>query len=310
MGTTVSANNQRYLTKEFIESQVRQIMASFLTFEQVVNDIRIDARSVIYKQEAASHSSDTNKVLPKTRTESSDWTYVNIEAINIKSAILNSEGFAVRIDRDAIRFAEGVDEIQRAFNRIGYWMAQHVNDTIGTRLKADATGPTTKLGSPTVWSAAGATPIKDLLNISEDMRQEGFPYRVTDVYTHDDNWYELQDHVLFLDNRKIDFTSEVGADNNNNLININKVPGVNVWGLLSGIDEGDILALDRNNKAATMYHSIDPEFSVTRPDESISDIQIHRFKDNKTHDEIIQIWKDFAVVVKEPEGAIFGDNKI
>jgi hypothetical protein len=311
-GTTAGsgARNQRFLTKEHVEAQIFEIMNPFLYFEGVLPDIRIDARSVTYKQETTSASSDTNKKKPKIRTASSDFTFVNIEKITPKSAILNQYGFAARIDREAIRYAEGIDEINRAFRRIGFWLAQDVNQTIVDTIEANATGPTTKLGNPTDWDAAGASPVQDLMNVSEDMRQEGYPYRATDIYLHDDNWYELNSYVTFLDNRRIDATTTIGQDNEANVMSINVLPGMTEWGLLSSVTAGDILALDRNNPAGAQYHSIDPEFSVTRADGSVSPLQVNTYRDQDTHDTVIQVWKDYTVAIKEPLAAIYASSVI
>lgn len=308
--TGTDNNNERFLERELIEAELIKIMNPFLAFEDVIPKIKTTSKSVTFRKQTVSASSDTNKVKPRLRSTSSQFSYVNIEGLSTESGVLNPYGFATRIDRDAVNFVEGIDEIKEAFNTIGFWLAEDINNNIISALQTNATGPLTKFGDPTDWSESGANPVNDLRHMSEDMRQEGYPYRLTDTYVHDDNWYEADEYVLFLDNRKIDATVDIGADNQNNRLNINKLPNMTLWGLLSGMTEGDVLGLDRNNSAGTFYWSVDPKFQVTRADGTTSPIQINRFTDNETHDEIIQVWLDYVTVVKRPNAVIYGSQLI
>ena len=310
MADKAAGVNERFLNKQLVEQEIFRIMNPLLVFEGVLPEITTDSRSVIYKQEQFSNSSDPKKKKPRKRITGSKFPFIGVTDVVVKGAVLSSDGHAGKLDRNAITQKEGVDEIARLERQLGFALAENHNNNIISELETNANAPTTNFGDPTDWDASGADPISDLINLSQDMRQEGFPYRANQIYLNDTNWYELLKHVTQLDNRQIDFESRIGEGSEINLMNINKLPGMNIWGLLSGIDEGDVLALDENNPAGTIYNFVDPKFGVTRVDETLSSIQIHQFTDNDTHDEILQVWKDSDIAIKEPNAVFFADNKI
>lgn len=318
--TQVSGQNEKFLRKEFVVGEVFKIMEPLLPFLEMLPKVKADARAVSYKQETVSASSDTKKKKPRTRTPSAAWTYLDITPMEMKSGLLNKEGFAIRIDEDAIDFTDGVDEIRRAYNKLAFWLAEAHNTAVGTTIKTNATTPT---WTPTaVWDNASATPVDDLIKLEEQMEREGYPYRMTDIFVHKTNWYELKGYLTSADidgtkQKEIYGTPTISGDS----INI-PVVGSSVHKLLSGIDEGYVLALDANNPAGTIYYNNSPRHStpkITYP--TVVDgrkttrtvpnfgFNFNQYTDNETHDIVMQFWFDQVTVVKEPYASLY-DNGI
>lgn len=321
MGEQISGTNDKFLRKEFYLPKVFEIMNPDLAFIDstkpgMLPTVPADGRAVNYKKETTSASSDTKKKTPRIRTESAEWTYVNITQMETASAILKSNGFAISIDRDAIRFTQGIDEIKRAFERVGFWLAEGINTDMVTAITGGATTPT---WTPTaVWSAANATPVDDMIKLEAQMEREGYPYSMTDIYVHKDNWFELKGYLTSVDVELAKQRAVYGMPQiDKNTINIPVVQS-DIHKCASGLSEGYALALDRNNPCGTVFYNNDPAFApatipyktvvagkeVTKQVKNFG-INTHKYVEDDTHNTIIQLWYDMITVIKEPYAALY-----
>ena len=313
--TQVSLPNDAFLRKEFVVPRIFQIMEPYLAFLNILPKVKSDSRAIRYKQEAYSSSTDPKKKTPRRISPRSQWTYLDITQMEIKSAILNKEGFAIRIDEDAIQFTEGVDEINRAYNKVAYWLAQHLNTLTATALTDGATDLSTDWTPTAVWSDAGATPVDDLIRLEAQMEREGYPYVMTDIFIHKTNFYEMKAYLTSMDisDRKQKEIYGMPAISRH-AITI-PVVGSTIHKLLSGgIDEGYILALDAKNPAGTIYYNNNPKYSTEKiaykTSEGMKTVQnigfnFNRYVDDETHDTVMQFWIDQVCVVKEAYAALY-----
>lgn len=315
--TQVSGTNERFLRKDFVVPKLFEIMSPNLFWLDVINKTQTDSRSITYKREATSDADDTNKKRPKARTASAKWTYVNISDITVESALLQKNGFAIKIDEDAIDYTEGIDEIQRGFRKLAYWLAEDLSTRIGTDLKAGATTPTWTPAA--VWSdATNRKPVEDLRQWKHAMRKPGYAYRLTDTYVHMDNLEELEAYLLALDvNQDIRAKAYGYPTITQDQIDIPIVGRVH--GVENGLNEGEILGMDRNNPGATMWYNNSPRYSqekisyrVINPDgtqgtKTINNFgfNFNKFTDPDTHEVVMQVWWDTKTVVNEPYAVIF-----
>jgi len=302
----VTLSNQDFLNRVFIEQKILEITNPLLDYAGILPAVRADAKSVKFKKETVSPSSDTKKKVARRLTENTKYTYVEFTDLSVDSAILTPSGFAMRVSRDAVRFAEGVDEIQRGLNRIGYWLAEDINTKIASKIQVEAAGPTTALGTPTVWSAAGANPVIDLLNMEDDMVQIGYPYRLTDVYLHKTNYRQLLAYML-----TVDAKFGTGDRNNNigaNSFSIPALNGITCRRVDSGMAASNIMGLDRNNPAGTFYYNLDPKYSSDNVEGLYFNVNLFENEGGETTE--IRVWADWDVAVMEPKAAIYGISKI
>jgi len=317
----ISQPNEDFLNRDFVIPTVFEIMNPYLVFMDILPRVKTNSQVVRYKQETVSQSTDPKKETPRVRTASSKFAYVDITNFEQKSAILDSQGFAIRIDESAIQFEEGIDEINRAYKAIGYWLGESVNTLIATTLKANATTPT--WAPYKVWSDAACTPTADLVTLAGQMRREGYPYRLTDVYVNSTNYWEMISRLTAqLTNTDIAFREITGVPSATGEERMSvPVIGGDVHGLLSGIDEGYILGLDRNNPAGTLFYNNNPKYapqqitySVIDPANPGSRIQktidnfgfsFNSYVEPESHDTVMQFWIDTVPVVKEPYAALY-----
>lgn len=310
---TVSAPNEEFLTKRFVVPQIFEIMNPLLAWTDIFPMVKSTAPAVAYKQETTSDSGDTKKQKPKLKTTSGQWTYVNISQFEMKSAILNKKGFAIKIDQDALDYTEGVDEIMRAFRKTGFWIAEDFNDRISEEISASATALSTDWTPAAVWSDANAAPIADLEDLEDVFIREGYSYRLTDVFVHKTNFKELKKYLTSLDINQYKQENLYGTPNNGSkdMLEI-PVVGTTVHRLLSGISEGSIYALDKDNPGITIYYNQSPRYSVMNGNyttmvngqkisKSLSyGFNYNRYTDQETHEEVIQLWYDNVPATKEP----------
>lgn len=310
---TVSAPNEEFLTKKFVVPYMFEIMNPLLAWTDMFPMVQSTAPVVGYKQETVSDSSDTKKQKPKLKTTTGQWTYVNISQFTMKSAILNKKGFAIKIDPDALDYTEGVDEIQRAFRKTAFWIAEDFNDRISDEISASATALSTDWTPTAVWSADTANPIADLEELEDAFIREGYPYRLTDVYVHKTNFKEFKKYLTSIDIGDFKQQNLYGVPNNGKMDSIDvPVVGATVHRLLSGVSEGSIIAMDRNNPGLTVFYNPSRRYSILNGNyntiangQKISKtlaygFNYNRYTDQETHEEVIQLWYDNVPVMLEP----------
>jgi hypothetical protein len=310
---SVTAPNEEFLTKRFLIPKMYEIMNPLLAWTDIFPQVRATAPVVAYKQEITSDSGDTKKERPKLMTTSGQWTYVEISQFTMKAANLNKRGFAIKIDQDALDYVEGVDEIQRALRKTGYWIAEDYNTRISTEIANSGTDLAGEWNPAAEWSDANAAPISDLEDLEDAFIREGYPYRLTDVFIHKDNFKELKKYLTSLDIDQYKHEKLYGTPNNGNRDTLEiPVVGTTVHRLLSGVSEGSIIAIDRNNPGITIFYNQSPRYSAMsgtyetmqngqKISKSLSyGFNMNKYFDNETHQTIIQMWYDNVPVTIEP----------
>ena len=309
---TVTAPNEEFLTKRFVIPKIYEIMNPLLAWTDIFPMVKATAPVVGYKQETVSDSTDSKKGKPKLMTTSGQWSYVTISQFTQKAATLNKKGFAIKIDQDALDYVEGVDEIQRAFRKTGYWIAEDYNDRISSEITANGTALSTDWTPSAVWSDANATPIADLEDLEDAFIREGYQYRLTDVYVHKTNYKELRKYLTSIDINEWKQQNLYGNPSGRSDILSIPVVGVNVHRLLSGVDEGSVVAIDRNNPGMTIFYNQSPRYSaMTGTYDTMQNGQkvsktlsygfnFNKYVDQETHETVIQLWYDNAPTMIEP----------
>lgn len=310
---SVTAPNEEFLTKRFLIPKMYEIMNPLLAWTDIFPQVRATAPVVAYKQEITSDSGDTKKERPKLMTTSGQWTYVEISQFTMKAANLNKRGFAIKIDQDALDYVEGVDEIQRALRKTGFWIAEDYNTRISDEILASGTALAGDWNPAAEWSDANAAPISDLEDLEDAFIREGYPYRLTDVFVHKDNFKELKKYLTSIDINQYKQEKLYGTPNNGNRDTLEiPVVGATVHRLLSGISEGSIIAIDRNNPGITIFYNQSPRYSAMsgtyetmqngqKISKSLSyGFNMNKYFDNETHQTIIQMWYDNVPVTIEP----------
>lgn len=305
MAIVVSPNDE-FLEKTFVERTIFELVEHQLPFLDFLPKVQTDSKAVSYKYESTSASTDSKKRKLRDLTPGAKYAKVTITNLSVGSSILTDEGVEIRIDSDARRFTEGLDEINRAYTRASRYLAESINSKIYTAIISNVTTTTTAFDPPVEWSDPAAKPVEDLINIAEDLDQDDYLYQMTDIYVHKKEFYDLVRYLTFVDVGSEKQKDILGKPSTKNAITIPVLDNAEVHNLRSCITTQDILIFDRNNPAGTYFYSVDPEYAT----DTVNDLGFHvnRYHDEETHELVFQLWVESSVAVKEPKGAIFNDG--
>lgn len=312
----VSGTNDRYLRPDVAIRMAYEKMEPNLVFLDLVAPVRENDAAFMYRYDNTGKASDSKKEKPRKYEQGAAFAEVDRSRKVTAGDLTTSNGFSMRIPRDVIRNATaGVNEIVDCYDYAGYWLAEYLNTNIIAALTAGATTPT---WTPTsVWSAGTATPVEDLRLLKYQMRREGYPFRLTDAFVHITNFQELEGYLTSIDVNATKQAQMFGNPQGGDSIYI-PIAGCTITGLDSGLSEGSILALDKNNPAAEYHYFNDPAYSTatisyqtmennapTR--KTVNNVGIHfkQYEEDDTHDTIMQFWVEQKTVVTKPFGLLY-----
>ncbi|MDP3563825.1 MAG: hypothetical protein Q8R70_04990 [Methanoregula sp.] len=292
-----------------------------LSATKFVRPVQDDKDSFVYRYDNVGAASDPKKKKPGHAMIGGDFPEIDMSRATYAAGMTEARGFQIRIKRKTLRDEpKGVAEIQRAYKIAGYWMAQFIHDDVLAAIKAGATTPTWT--PKAVWGDGSATPVDDLIRLEEQMEREGYTYALTDVLIHKTNWYEFKGYLTSADineakQRLMYGVPEIRKDS----IHV-PVVGADIWKIKSGMTEGYVLGLDRDNPCAELHYYVDPKFgSATVQYETIIDgkkqmvtadnvgFQFYTYEEQATNDQILRFSVESKAVVTEAYAALY-DNGI
>ncbi len=140
---------------------------------------------------------------------------------------------------------------------------------------------------------------------------------MTDCFVNKACWYELVEYLTAIDitdgkQKALYGVPQIGKD-------VIDVPVVNasVHKVMSGMTDGVLIALDRNNPAAETHYYVDTEFSQatvtyrtvvdrTPTNVTVPNIGIHydQYVEDESKDTMLQFWVENKTVVTKPYGLL------
>ncbi|MDD5245695.1 MAG: hypothetical protein PHU49_16940, partial [Syntrophorhabdaceae bacterium] len=185
----ISGINDRFLQKEVVLSEIMRVMEPDLKFLNMIPFVDSGGQPVPYAKRGSS-SGDAKKQTPRLITPSSKFPEVQFTKITKTVALTKTEGLAIRLDKDAIKLPAGRDMIMDGYQNAGYWLAEYINSQIYTNLRAGGTDA--GIAPTAAWSAATATPVRDVTVFKNAFKREGYPYRLTDAFVDLTNFGEAE----------------------------------------------------------------------------------------------------------------------
>jgi len=288
----------------------------FLWATQFVRPVQDDKAAFLYRYDAVGMDSDPKKKKPAHVMIGGDFPEIDMSRPSIASGMTESRGFSVRIKRQVIREqAMGVNEIQRAYKFAGFWMARYINDNVIDAMKTYTAASMSPVAN---WSAAGAVPVKDLSVLEAEMDREGYAYSMTDVLTFKTQWYELKDYLTSVDineakQRQMYGIPEVKKDQ----ITV-PVVGADVWKVKSGLTDGMLIALDRNNPGIELHYYVDNKFGTdtvsyetvinsVKQQTTAANVGMHfdTWVEKGSEDTLLKFWVESKPVVTEAYAGLY-----
>ena len=316
----VSGTNDRYLQSKVALPLIYKIMEPNLIWLNMTHQIKEDTNAFMYQYDSTGKSADSRKETPPKHAMGTRFPELDRSRKATASGLTKANGFSMRIPRAVIRSPAGKNEIMDDYEYAAYWMAEWMNTNI---LNALTSGASTPSWTPTAtWDDGASAPVDDLIWLDAAMDQEGYPFRMTDAYINKQCWYELKGYLTNVDvgdakQKAMYGVPEITKD-------IIRVPVVDadIHKVMSGMSDGYVLALDRNNISAETHYFIDTKFSQAKVTyETVVDrkptkvtvpnlgIHFKQFEENETSDTILQFWVENATVVTKPKGLLY-DNGI
>lgn len=286
-----------------------------LLLTQFVNPIQETDNSFIYSLDDTGMAADAKKQQPAHVQIGGDFPEVDISRQKYYPGLIESRGFTVRIKYQQIRNEpRGISEVQKAYKFAAFWMADFINTQIATAILAKATTPA---WTPTsVWSdIAKATPILDATGFKNKMKREGYEYRMTDMFSHMNNLSEME---TFLLGSEIQAYRDAAINAQQDAITLPMEGKPVLHGCFSGIPDGGILGLDKNNPCAEYHYFVDPKFGTAEVRYSTIvngqkqtviaqnlGINFKTWTEDKSDDQLLRFWCEGAPAVNQPYAALY-----
>jgi hypothetical protein len=322
--STLELPNDFWLQKEFYEGMILERLDYDLEWMNFLPRIFSNSESIVGMRDNWTADSDPRKRLPPLRGAGSRFVRIGISALEEVDTIMASRGFEFAVSERTLRYQYNIDEGLKALTRCARWLAMFVNTQLISEL-VDATSGVTvcngaadtshKFYDRTVkkWSESDANPLEDMLLMTDDMEDMSAGYTPTDWYVYKTNFQELRNRLIDLD---------VDLDSKRNLYGLPTakadyidIPalGGRVHKVRYGMIEGDVLCIDRNMAPGTYYHGRNARYAPTlavTTDEGTTinndyGLHSHRFFDDKTHEEVVQLWLENAILIKDPFSGLF-----
>lgn len=310
----VSGTVDRFLQKDVALRMLYPKVEPNLICLDYFTPIQEDKSAFLYMTDSAGISGDSKKKKPARYENGAQFPEIDFSQPSTLAAATESQGFSVRLPRKIIREKAGIAAITDYYSRAGYWLAEAMNTEILSTLTGGATTPTWTPSA--VWSESTANPVGDIINLSEQMEREGYPFRLTDCFINKTNWYELVNLITAKDSSANGMMG-VGADINGDVVTM-PYTGVKMHKVLSGLTEGYCLGIDQNNPSAELHYFIDEAYSSASVRyqtiennkqvwKTANNLGIHfkQYEEDDTHDTIMQFWYDFKPVVTQAYGILY-----
>lgn len=321
----VSGTVDRYLKSDVALSIIREIAEPYLWSYELVTPVAEERSSFMYLYDDTGMSNDTKKEKPPQHALGAKFPEVDIGRISSGADVIKERGFQMRIPRNVLRDPVlGGTELSRCFNTAGFWFAEIDNTNILTAMKAGANTSFTEFSPANVWSSADASPVTDLLAFKQDMKTEGKPFRLNQVFVDDTNLYELTEHLVTVDvdgfkQQQIMGMPTMGED----YVDIPVVGRVS--GVMSGMTEGSVMGVDTRNPVGETHYYNDPAYSVPSFTYKTNDpatgnvitetvpnlgYNFYQYEEDDSHDTVLQFWVSNDTIVKDSYGVLYSSSGI
>ena len=199
--------------------------------------------------------------------------------------------------------SEIVNDLMRATERIGFVMAQKINNDIVSTFQ-NTTNDINEVDGAAEWSEDTADPIKDIINFKKAFKVNGFGSRLTDLYIHEDNYSELEQYMVGIDRNWA--ISPRGEED------IPRIRGVSIHEITNSTEvaAGSYLGFDSRPAYKPMdIYAYRPEGFSMSPNFRM--VNVYRYKEDKyPHNEVVEFVGETLYAVKKPNSFCYKASAI
>lgn len=320
----VSGTNERFLQPDVAITTAYQKMEPYLVWLDYVDPMMEESNAFLYRYDDSNKSEDPMKETAPLHLLGGQFPELDMTRGNVTSAAIKAKGFSIRLPRDLLKGSNSAAEMMRAYNTAGFWLAELINTDIITDMKSGANTSTSNFSPDVTWDDETATPVADLRDFARDMITPGYPYRMTDIFAEEQNWYELIDYLSDIDVNEYKQKNMFGVPTvRTDMVDVPLAGQVHM--LMSGIDEGELIGIDGRNPVAEMHYYNDPQYSIPQITYNTVDsasgqersitvpnygINFDQYVEPDTKDTIVQFWTENKTVVTHSKGILYSSSGI
>jgi len=308
-------------TYEILDTQLPWLNPSFGRF---CSRIQENSDAFTYLKDVYNKATDPKRKLPTQRVAGTRLPELDRTRRTLNSAVLTEKGFSLRIPKELLKSVPlAQTEIQENYEYAAYAFAYMANKDMCTAIKNGANQAGTYFSPNETWANTGGTadPIRDLMALAHDMDVDGYEGTLTDAWVLKPDWYNLQNYLkdVHVDAAKQAMLGQPTIHDDIMTIpivgDVHKVPTID-----SGLNQGDIIGMDRNHPGVEYHYRLDPEYSTftinywTRgPDggmvPAVTDnfgFHYRWYQEEESLDIVQCFWMESVTIVKKPYNLIYG----
>lgn len=292
---------RQILQPRILEGIVNQKLEQNLDFGEMFPVVRTEALSFAYFEDLTTAGADITsgaQAKPSALMELGELDEIETSSINMKYGGMNRFGYQMKFSKRQLREAAIIDEMRRAIDRATFGIAKKMNDDIISAIQA--AGQDLGAGAA-VWSAAGATPVEDMLTFKNASMIEGYPYELTDLFLHQTNYFEMMKYIQGIDINWVQ--SPFGGAGELPVIN-----GVKIHNLRqTQLAEGGYMGADARYPGLTIYEYVDPSKSTMLN----GHVNINIFEEERyPYNTVVEMFAERGIASKLPYSLFYRANGI
>jgi hypothetical protein len=291
------------LQPRFIEGIVNKKMEQQLDFKDIFPRVKTDALSFSYFEDTTNAGADitSGKMgTPAPLGELGELSEIEVSRISMQHGAMERFGYELRFSQRQMREPAFIDEISRAVDRASFGMAKKMNDDIITKLEA-VSNDITEVDGAAAWSAAGATPVEDILSFVQASILEGYPYEMNELFLEKVNYFELLKYLQGVDiNWVRDPMSNGRVMPDVNGVKINRV-------FSTQLAHASYIGLDSRYPAMTVYEYLDPKHSSIEG----GMINVNKYEETKhPYNIVVEMYAERGLALKVPNAVSYKASNI
>lgn len=289
---------RQILQPGILEGIVNKKLEQNLDFKDMFPVVKTDALSFAYFTDLTTAGADITSgamATPAPLLELGELDEIETSSIDVAYGGMSRFGFQMRFSKRQLREAAIIDEISRAIDRASFNIAKKMNDDIIASIVANGQS----LGNAAAdWAAAGATPVEDLLTFKNASMVEGYPYELTDMFLHQNNYFELMKYIQGIDINWV--ASPFGA-----MADLPEINGVKLHNVRSAqLVEDSYIGMDARFPGITIYEYVDSSKSTMEN----GHVNINVFEEERyPYNTVVEIFAERGLAPKLPY-ALFYDS--
>lgn len=282
---------RQILQPRILEGVINKKLEQELSFGSMFPIVKTDALSFAYFEDLTTAGADIAsgaQGTPAPLMELGELDEIETSSISMKYGGMNRFGYQLKFSKRMLRENAIVDEISRAVDRASFGIAKKMNDDIISAIKAAGQD----LGSgAAAWSAAGATPVEDMLTFKDASMVEGYPYELSDLYLHQTNYFEALKYVQGIDINWV-------QDPFGGLKELPMINGVRLHNIRqTQLAEGGYIGADARYPGLTIYEFVDGDKSTMEG----GHVNINVIEEEKyPYNTVVEIFAERGIAAKLP----------